>query len=138
MQKGSIIMNEVYEFLKSAGVYYLATVEGDQPRVRPFGTIDIFEDKLYIQTGKVKPVAHQMKANPKVELSAMTPDGKCIRIAAEAVLDDNIEAQTHMLDAYPNLKAMYQPGDGNTEVYYLKNAVAQICSFTEPPKTIEF
>ncbi len=131
-------MNEVYEFLKSAGVYYLATVEGDQPRVRPFGTIDIFEDKLYIQTGKVKPVAHQMKANPKVELSAMTPDGKWIRIAAEAVLDDNIEAQTHMLDAYPNLKAMYQPGDGNTEVYYLKNAVAQICSFTEPPKTIEF
>ena len=131
-------MNEVYEFLKSAGVYYLATVEGDQPRVRPFCTIDIFEDKLYIQTGKVKPVAHQMKANPKVELSAMTPDGKWIRIAAEAVLDDNIEAQTHMLDAYPNLKAMYQPGDGNTEVYYLKNAVAQICSFTEPPKTIEF
>ena len=131
-------MKEVYEFLKSAGVYYLATVEGDQPRVRPFGTIDIFEDKLYIQTGKVKPVAHQMKANPKVELSAMTPDGKWIRIAAEAVLDDNIEAQTHMLDAYPNLKAMYQPGDGNTEVYYLKNAVAQICSFTEPPKTIEF
>ena len=131
-------MNEVYEFLKSAGVYYLATVEGDQPRVSPFGTIDIFEDKLYIQTGKVKPVAHQMKANPKVELSAMTPDGKWIRIAAEAVLDDNIEAQTHMLDAYPNLKAMYQPGDGNTEVYYLKNAVAQICSFTEPPKTIEF
>ena len=131
-------MNEVYEFLKSAGVYYLATVEGDQPRVRPFGTIDIFEDKLYIQTGKVKPVAHQMKANPKVELSAMTPDGKWISIAAEAVLDDNIEAQTHMLDAYPNLKAMYQPGDGNTEVYYLKNAVAQICSFTEPPKTIEF
>jgi len=138
MQKGSIIMNKVYEFLKSAGVYYLATVEGDQPRVRPFGTIDLFEDKLYIQTGKVKPVAHQMKANPKVELSAMTQDGKWIRIAAEAVLDDNIEAQTHMLDAYPNLKAMYQPGDGNTEVYYLKNAVAQICSFTEAPKTIEF
>ncbi len=131
-------MKEVYEFLKNAGVYYLATVEGDQPRVRPFGTIDLFEDKLYIQTGKVKPVAHQMKANPKVELSAMTQDGKWIRIAAEAVLDDNIEAQTHMLDAYPNLKAMYQPGDGNTEVYYLKNAVAQICSFTEPPKTIEF
>ena len=131
-------MKKVYEFLKAAEVYYLATVEDDQPRVRPFGTIHIFEDKLYIQTGKVKPVAHQMKANPKVELSAMTPDGKWIRIAAEAVLDDNIEAQTHMLDAYPNLKAMYQPGDGNTEVYYLKNAVAQICSFTEPPKTIEF
>ena len=131
-------MKEVYEFLKSCGVYYLATMDGDQPRVRPFGTIDLFEDKLYIQTGKIKPVAHQMKANPKVEISGMTKDGKWIRLAAEAVLDERVEAQAHMLDNYPDLKAMYQPGDGNTEVYYLKNAVAQICSFTEPPKTIEF
>ena len=131
-------MKEVYEFLKKGGVYYLATVEEDQPRVRPFGTIDLYEDKLYIQTGKVKEVAKQMKANPKVEISAMTPDGKWIRISAEAVLDDNIKAQEHMLDAYPNLKAMYQPGDGNTEVYYLKNAVAQICSFTEDTREIRF
>ena len=131
-------MKEVYEFLKKAGTYYLATVEGDQPRVRPFGTVDLFEDRLYIQTGKIKPVAHQMKANPKVEISAMTPDGKWIRIAAEAVLDENIKAQEHMLDAYPMLKGMYQPGDGNTEVYYLKNAVAQICSFTEPAREIRF
>lgn len=131
-------MNEVFEFLKNCGTYYLATVEGDQPRVRPFGTVDIFEGKLYIQTGKVKPVAHQMKANPKVELCAMSSDGKWIRVTGEAVLDENIAAAEHMLDAYPNLKAMYQPGDGNTEVYYLKNAVAQICSFTEPPKTIQF
>lgn len=131
-------MNEVYEFLKKCGVYYLATAEGDQPRVRPFGTVDIFEGKLYIQTGKAKAVAQQMKANSKVEISAMSPDGKWIRIAAEAVLDENIKAQEHMLDAYPNLKAMYQPGDGNTEVYYLKNAAAQICSFTEEPRCIEF
>ncbi len=131
-------MKEVYAFLKQCGVYYLATVEGDQPRVRPFGTIDLFDGKLYIQTGKVKAVARQMKENSRVELSAMNPDGRWIRIAAEAVLDDNVEAQTHMLDAYPNLKAMYQPGDGNTEVYYLKNAEAQICSFTEAPKTIKF
>ncbi|MBQ6899259.1 MAG: pyridoxamine 5'-phosphate oxidase family protein [Firmicutes bacterium] len=130
-------MKKVYEFLKKAEVYYLATVEGDQPRVRPFGTIDIFEDKLYIQTGKIKPVANQMKANPKVEISAMA-DGRWIRIAAEAVLDDNIAAQEHMLDGYPDLKAMYQPGDGNTEVYYLKNATAQICSFTDAPKVITF
>lgn len=130
-------MKTVYDFLKKAEVYYLATVEGDQPRVRPFGTIDIFEEKLYIQTGKIKPVANQMKANPKVEISAMS-EGKWIRIAAEAVLDDNIAAQEHMLEAYPNLKHMYQPGDGNTEVYYLKNAAAQICSFTEPPVTIKF
>ena len=131
-------MNEVYEFLKECGVYYLATVEGDQPRVRPFRTYDVFEGKLYIQTGKTKPVARQMKANPKVEISAMSPDGKWIRIAAEAVLDDNIAAQEHMLAAYPSLQAQYKPGDGNTEVYYLKNATAVICSFTEAPKTIRF
>lgn len=130
-------MKEVYEFLKKAETYYLATVEGDQPRVRPFGTVDLFEDKIYIQTGLVKEVAKQMNANPKVELSAMC-EGRWIRVAAEAVLDERIEAQKHMLDAYPNLQAMYQPGDGNTAVYYLKNATAQICSFTEPPKTITF
>ena len=130
-------MREVYEFLKKCGTYYLATMDGDQPRVRPFGTYDIFEDKLYIQTGKIKPVANQMKANPKIEISGMA-DGKWIRITAEAVLDDNIEAQKHMLDAYPSLQAMYKPGDGNTEVYYLKNATAQICSFTEAPVTITF
>ena len=130
-------MKEVYEFLKKCGTYYLATVEGDQPRVRPFGTVEIFEGRLYIQTGKIKPVAHQMKANPKIEISGMA-DGKWIRIAAEAVLDERIEPQAHMLEAYPNLKAMYQPGDGNTEVYWLKNAKAQICSFTEPARIIEF
>ena len=130
-------MKQVYEFLKKAEVYYLATVDGDQPRVRPFGTIDLFEDKLYIQTGKIKPVANQMKANPKVEISAMA-EGKWIRIEAIAVLDERIEAQEHMLDSYPNLKAMYQPGDGNTEVYYLKDATAQICSFTEAPVVIKF
>lgn len=130
-------MKEVYEFLKSAGTYYLATVEGDQPRVRPFGTVDLFEDKIYIQTGLIKPVAKQMAANPKVEISAMA-GGKWIRLAAEAVLDDRIAAQEHMLDAYPHLRGMYQPGDGNTAVYYLKNATAQICSFTEAPKEIKF
>lgn len=130
-------MNEVYEFLKKCGTYYLATVEGDQPRVRPFGTVDVFDGKLYIQTGKVKDVANQMKANPKVEISGMA-DGKWIRLAGEMVLDENIEAQKHMLDAYPSLQKMYQPGDGNTEVYYIKNAVAHICSFTEPPVEIKF
>jgi len=130
-------MKEVYEFLKSCGTYYLATVEGDQPRVRPFGTVDLFEDKIYIQTGLVKPVAKQMAANPKVEISGMA-GGKWIRVAAEAVLDERIEAQEHMLDAYPNLRGMYQPGDGNTAVYYLKNGTAQICSFTDAPKEIKF
>ena len=131
------MMNEVYEFLKKCGVYYLATVEGDQPRVRPFGTIDLFEGKLYIQTGRVKPVADQMKRNAKVELSGMN-NGEWIRVAAEAVLDERVEAQEHMLAAYPSLQAMYKPGDGNTEVYYLRNGRAQICSFGAEPKTYEF
>lgn len=131
------MMNEVYEFLKKCGTYYLATAEGDQPRVRPFGTIDLFEDKLYIQTGKVKPVADQMKKNAKVELSAFN-GSEWIRVTAEAVLDERIEAQAHMLAAYPSLQAMYKPGDGNTEVYYLRHATAQICSFAAAPKTITF
>lgn len=130
-------MNEVYEFLKACDTYYLATVDGDQPRVRPFGTVDLFEGKLYIQTGKKKAVADQMKKNPKVELCGMA-NGKWIRVTATAVLDERIEAQSHMLDAYPSLKGMYQPGDGNTEVYYLKDGVATVSSFTEPPKTYTF
>lgn len=130
-------MREVYDFLKAAGTYYLATVEGDQPRVRPFGTVAVFEDKLYIQTGLVKPVAKQMIANPKIEICAMY-DNKWIRVAGEAVLDENIEAQANMLEDYPNLKARYQPGDGNTAVFYLKNATATISSFTDVDKVIKF
>ena len=108
-------MQEVYEFLKACGTYYLATLEGDQPRVRPFGTIDIFEDKLYIQTGKVKDVSKEMQANPKVEICAF--DGqKWIRVAGEVVRDDRVEPKKHMLDSYPNLQALYRADDDNTEV----------------------
>ena len=130
-------MEEVYEFLKNCGIYYLATVEGDQPRVRPFGTVDLFEDKLYIQTGLKKEVAKQMLANPKIEISAMYK-GKWIRLAAQAVLDERVEAQAHLLVNYPSLEKMYQAGDGNTAVFYLKDAVADICSFTEETRTIRF
>ncbi len=130
-------MEEVYEFLKACGTYYLATSEEGQPRVRPFGTVDLFEEKLYIQTGKVKKVSEQMKANPRIEICGMN-DGKWIRIAAKAVLDERIEAQKHMLDEYPSLQTMYKPGDGNTEVFYLEEATAQIYSFTEEPKVIRF
>lgn len=130
-------MLKVYEFLKSAGTYYLATTDGDRPRVRPFGTIDLFNERLYIQTGKCKDVAKQLKSNPKIEISAML-DGRWIRLEAEAILDDNIEAQAHMLDNYPSLKAMYAPGDGNTEVYYLQNVSAVICSFTAAPEVHNF
>ena len=123
--------------LKDAGVYYLATVDGDQPRVRPFGTAIIFEGKLYIQTGKVKDVSKQLHANPKAELCAFK-DGKWIRISAELIEDDRREARKAMLDAYPDLRKMYSEDDGNTEVFYLKNAKATISSFTAAPEVVEF
>ena len=130
-------MNEVYEFLKAAKTYYLATVEGDQPRVRPFGTVDIFEDKLYIQTGKIKPVSKQIQANPKVEICAFK-DGTWLRVSGELVRDDRVEAKAHMLAGYPELQAMYSAEDDNTEVLYFKNAEATFSSFTAAPKTIKF
>ena len=130
-------MQEVYDFLKACNTYYLATVEGDQPRVRPFGTVDIFEGKLYIQTGKVKDVSKEMQANPKVEICAFNGE-KWIRVAGEVVRDDRVEAKKHMLDSYPNLKTLYRADDDNTEVLYLKNVTATISSFTEEPKVIKF
>lgn len=130
-------MEQVYDFLKKCGTYYLATVEGEQPRVRPFGTVDLFDGKLYIQTGLSKSVAQQLKADPKVELCAFDGE-RWLRVAATAVLDDNIEAQKHMLAAYPSLQAMYQPGDGNTAVYYLQDATATFSSFTAAPEVVRF
>ena len=127
-------MQEVFEFLKKCNTYYLATVEADgQPRVRPFGTIDLFEDKLYIQTGKVKEVSKQIAANPRVELCAF--DGqKWLRLAGTLVRDERLEAK----DNYPALKKMYAAADDNTEVLYFKDAIATFSSFTEAPKVIKF
>jgi len=130
-------MQEVYEFLKKCGTYYLATVEGDQPRVRPFGTVAVFEGRLYIQTGKVKPVSHQIQANPKVELCAFS-EGAWIRVAGKLVRDDRVEAKAYMLAQYPSLQAMYSAEDDNTEVLYFEDAEAVISSFTAAPRTIRF
>lgn len=130
-------MQKVEKFLKEAGTYFLATVEGDQPRVRPFGTIHIFEDKLYIQTGKVKNVSKQIHANPKVEICAFK-GGEWLRVAGELVEDDRFEARESMLEAYPTLKSMYSADDGNTEVFYIKNAVATFSSFTKAPEVVTF
>lgn len=130
-------MERVCQFLKDAGVYYLATVEGDQPRVRPFGTAHIFEGKLYIQTGKVKPTSHQLAANPKAEICAFHK-GTWVRIAGELVEDDRVEEKKSMLDAYPNLRGMYDENDGNTQVLYFKDAVATFSSFTAAPETVTF
>ena len=130
--EGGIIMEKVLQFLKDAETYYLATVEGNQPRVRPFGTAHIFEGKLYIQTGKVKDVSKQLHANPKAEICAFK-GGEWIRVAGELV-----EARQSMLDAYPSLQKMYAADDGNTEVFYFKNATATISAFTHEPEVITF
>ena len=130
-------MQEVYDFLKQCGVFYLATVEDDQPRVRPFGALAIFEGKLYTQTGRIKPVSKQLAANPKAEICAFM-DGKWLRVAGKLVRDDRVEAKRHMLDGYPQLKAMYSAEDDNTEVLYFTDATATFSSFTEAPVTIRF
>ena len=130
-------MKRVLDFLKKAEVYYLATVEGDQPRVRPFGTINEFEGKLYIQTGKVKPTSQQLALNPKAEICAFT-GGAWVRVACELVEDDRFEAKKSMLDAYPNLRHMYDENDGNTQVFYLQNATATFSAFGKAPEIVKF
>ena len=130
-------MERVCNFLKEAGVYYLATVEGDQPRVRPFGTVNIFEGKLYIQTGKIKPVSKQLAENSKVEICAFK-DGTWLRVSGELVNDDSIEAKKSMLDAYENLRGMYDEKDDNTQVLYFKDAIATFSSFAAPEEVVEF
>ncbi len=130
-------MEEIYEFIKSCGTYYLATVEDGQPRNRPFGTINLFEGKLYIQTGKSKNVSKQIQKNPRVELCCVK-GGEWLRLSGELVRDERREAKADMLEHYPDLKKMYSADDDNTEVLYFKNAKATLSSFTEAPKTFEF
>lgn len=130
-------MDKVLKFLKDAETYYLATVEGDQPRVRPFGTAHVFEGKLYIQTGKVKDVSKQLHQNPKAEICAFK-NGEWLRVSGKLIEDDRNEARQSMLDAYPSLQRMYKADDGNTEVFYFENATAIFSSFIHEPEIIEF
>ena len=130
-------MERVEKFLKEANTYYLATTEGDQPRVRPFGTAHIFEGKLYIQTGKVKDGYRQLIANPKAEICACMKD-EWLRVSGELVEDDRREARQSMMDAYPSLQSIYSADDGNTAVFYFKNATAVFSSFTKEPEVIRF
>ena len=127
---------KVCAFLDEAQVYYLATVEGDQPRVRPFGTALVYEGKLYIQTGKVKPVSHQLAENPKAEICAFH-NGQWVRVSGKLLNDDRREVKVAMLDKYPNLKRMYGPDDGNTQVLYFEGATATFSSFMAAPETVE-
>ncbi len=130
-------IEKVCQFLKVAGTYFLATAEGNQPRVRPFGTAHLFEGRLYIQTGKSKSVSAQLAANPKVEICAMK-DGEWLRIAGELAEDDRVAARKSMLDDYPELRGMYDENDTNTQVWYFKHATATFSSFTADPEVIEF
>ena len=130
-------MQKVYEFLKECGTYYLATVDNDQARVRPFGTIDLFEGRLYIQTGKKKDVSKQLAANPNAGICCFK-DGKWLRVAGKLINDDNREAKKHMLDAYPNLRGMYSEDDDNTQVLYFKDATATFSSFGGESEVIKF
>ena len=130
-------MERVEKFLKEVDTYYLATMEGDQPRVRPFGTIHIFDGKLYIQTGKKKEVSKQLHINPKAEICAFK-NGEWLRVSGELIEDDRREARQSMLDAYPSLQKMYSADDGNTEVFYFKNVTATFSSFTHEPEEVKF
>ena len=130
-------LEKVYKFLDEAKTYYLATVEGDQPRVRPFGTVLLYDGKIYIQTGKVKAVSKQISANNKVEICAFK-DGKWLRIAGELINDDNRDVKVAMLEKMPELKAMYSADDDNTQVLYLKNATATFSSFVNKPEVVKF
>ena len=130
-------VEKVYQFLDEVKTYYLATAEGDQPRVRPFGTALLYNGRLYIQTGKVKAVSRQIAANPKVEICAFH-QGAWVRIAGRLVEDDRVEAKKSMLDAYPELRGMYDENDGNTQVLYFDDAVATFCAFGAEPETVTF
>ena len=130
-------MDTVLKFLKDGETYYLATVESDQPRVRPFGTAHVFEGKLYIQTGKIKDVSKQLHQNPKAEICAFK-NGEWLRVSGKLIEDDRNEARQSMLDAYPSLQKMYKADDGNTEVFYFENATAIFSSFTHEPQIIKF
>jgi uncharacterized pyridoxamine 5'-phosphate oxidase family protein len=137
--KEELTVKEVYEFVKQCGYYFIATVEGDQPRVRPFGTVALYENKLYIQTSKQKRIAKQLKSNPKIEICAYdAKSGKWVRIEGTAVADERVAAKKYMLDQYPELRNMYSENDDKTLVVYLKNATAYFSSFTEEPKTVKF
>ena len=130
-------MKETYEFLKKCNVFYIATIDGDKPRVRPFGAVNIFEDKLYLQTGKIKNVFKQIELNNHVEICGYS-DGRWIRIETELIDDDRIEAKKSMLDNNPELRSMYNEEDDNTKVLYMENAKATIYSFTEEPIEMSF
>ena len=130
-------MNEVKDYLKNSGMFFIATIDGDKPRVRPFGVAEIYEDRLYIQTGKRKDVFKQIEKNNNVEICAFN-NGTWIRIEGSLVLDDRVEVKKYLLDQNPELRSMYNENDDNTAALYFENGKATIYSFVSEPRVIEF
>ena len=130
-------MKETFEYLRKAGVFYVATVDGDKPKVRPFGVVEIYENKLYVLTGKKKQVSKQIQNNPNVEICTSIGE-TWIRISGKLIRDDRVEAKQYILDKNPQLKGMYSAQDDNTEILYFEDAESTICSFTEAPKIYKF
>lgn len=130
-------IQKLHEFLNKAGTYYLATTDGEQPRVRPFGTALLFEDKIYILTSKSKNVSKQIDSNPKFEISAMDSPERWIRVSGVLKQDNRLEVHQAMLEAYPHLKDMYTAGGENTHTLYLDKVKAVIYSFTEEPEELD-
>lgn len=129
-------LTKVLAFLDDAQTYYLATVDGDQPKVRPFGTALVYNDKLYIQTGKIKDVSKQLAKNPKAEICAFK-DGKWIRITGELVEDETREVKTLMLEKMPVLRHMYNEDDGNMQMLFFKKATVVFSAFGSAPEKFE-
>lgn len=130
-------MQEVFDFLQKCQVFYLATVENDQPRVRPFGALAIINGKMYTQTGKIKNVSHQLHENPKCEICAFDK-GTWVRIECKLIPEEDYETKVAFLEANPGLKKMYSADDDNTEILCFVDAKATFTSFGAAPKTIEF
>ncbi len=119
-------------------VFYLATDDDGQPRVRPFGFHMIFDDKFYMVTALPKKVCKQMEKNPKVEFCSMAPDTHFLRVSGEVVFDnDNMEAKKKVFEVMPDLLKMYGSAENPImSVFYLKDMHATMASLTEKERVI--
>ena len=132
-------LETVKNYLQECKTFYVATVDGDQPRVRPFGVAEVYNGRLYIMTGKKKDVFKQMVANPKFEITAVKPSGaEWIRLSGRLVSDDDVKAKEFLLDKNPSLKGMYSATDDNMAILYIVDGEARLCSFMGAEKKVKF
>ena len=131
-------MDELLKFLEKNPVFYLATDDNGQPRVRPFGFHMIFNDKFYMVTAFPKKVCKQMEKNPKIEFCSMAPDTHFVRVSGEVVFDnDNMDAKKKVFEVMPDLLKMYGSAENPAmSVFYLKDMHATIASLTEKEREL--